>query len=303
MKANSRRQIVLTLCVVTASYFGILNAQDRGLPSELNTVDPYILGLQTEEVEMDYLKAARFYQTVIEDFDLRRQKAANAVFRLGECLRKLGRFEASTVQYARILREFPDQVELTRLSHQFVAQTLSIKPGPGRVPTLMDISGLPSSPRGVEGGLRSVADVSAQDRRISDLNLLSRQTSKAKVIQCVRNLMQIGLARRIYATENNDQFPEDWKSLKKYLGGSPVLMVCPSDKSHLNPSSNWEDFDFKNTSYEYISPGGGIEVDLSTVVFYCTVHRNIALADGSVQQKHSGTERLLKSALEQNAKN
>ena len=63
MKANSRRQIVLTLCAVTASYFGILNAQDRGLPSELNTVDPYILGLQTEEVELDYLKAARFYQT------------------------------------------------------------------------------------------------------------------------------------------------------------------------------------------------------------------------------------------------
>ena len=125
MKTYSRKQIALTLCAVAATYFGTLKAQVGGLPNESSPVDLYTVGLMAEEVELDYAKAARLYQSVIEDFDARRQKAANAVFRLGECLRKLRLFEEAKVQYARILREFPDQVELTRLSHQLLTQPAS----------------------------------------------------------------------------------------------------------------------------------------------------------------------------------
>ena len=131
------------------------------------------------------------------------------------------------------------------------------------------------------------------DEEIHDRQLVhGKATRKANLIQCVHNLMNIGLARRIYATEHNDQFPEDWNSLKKYLGASPVIMVCPADPSVLNPSMDWKEIDFKNTSYEFISPGGGGGVDPTTVVFHCPIHGNVSTSDGRVVQKHSETERL-----------
>ena len=79
--------------------------------------DAYADGLLAEEREQDYVKAAEHYRSVIREFDAQRNEAANAVFRLGECLRKLGRLEEAKVQYARVLREFPDFVELTKQSH------------------------------------------------------------------------------------------------------------------------------------------------------------------------------------------
>ena len=58
------------------------------------------------------------YKEVIEQFDHQRQLAATAIFRLGECYRKLGRANEAAVQYQRIVREFDDQKELVALSRQ-----------------------------------------------------------------------------------------------------------------------------------------------------------------------------------------
>jgi len=83
--------------------------------------DAYADGLFAEERDQDYAKAAEHYQTVIQAFDDQRNEAANAIFRLAECLRKLNRHEEAKVKYARILREFPDFVELTKQSHVHLA--------------------------------------------------------------------------------------------------------------------------------------------------------------------------------------
>src|SRR5204862_8046270 len=61
------------------------------------------------------------YQALIARFDQNRQLAATAVFRLGECYRKLGRTNDAIAQYERIVREFSDEQMLATLSRQNLA--------------------------------------------------------------------------------------------------------------------------------------------------------------------------------------
>jgi hypothetical protein len=77
-------------------------------------------GIFEEEGNLNLDAAIKSYQNVIAQYDSQRQRAANAIFRLGESYRKLGRMEEAKVQYARILREFPDQVQLTKSSHRYL---------------------------------------------------------------------------------------------------------------------------------------------------------------------------------------
>jgi hypothetical protein len=77
-----------------------------------------------EETSADPTIAADQYRSAIARFDAQRADAAQAVFRLGECLRKLGRMEEAKVQYARILREFVDEAELVKLSQKRLNESL-----------------------------------------------------------------------------------------------------------------------------------------------------------------------------------
>jgi tetratricopeptide (TPR) repeat protein len=83
-------------------------------------------GALEEEGNLDLPEAIRSYQSIVSRFDARRPEAANAIFRLGECYRKLGRMEEAKVEYARILREFPDQADLAKLSEKHL-----FEPTPG----------------------------------------------------------------------------------------------------------------------------------------------------------------------------
>ena len=94
-----------------------------------------------EETDRDPSIAAEKYRAVVAGFDARREEAAQAIFRLGECLRKLGRIEEAKTQYARILREFVDQGELVRLSQKFLSEapanaTTQVSP-PGNLDDLL----------------------------------------------------------------------------------------------------------------------------------------------------------------------
>ncbi len=130
--------------------------------------------------------------------------------------------------------------------------------------------------------------------------MVTKARSKAKSVQCINNMKQIGMAGRIYAADHADRYPEDWKSLKEHVW-SPVVFVCPSDRSAAKTNNDWKQFDFKNTTYDFISPGATVTIP-NTVVFHCPIHGNVSLADGSVQTG-SVTERLLKNTLERQAKN
>jgi hypothetical protein len=75
-------------------------------------------GLFEEEANRNLDAAIANYQLLAAQFDKNRQIAATAIFRLGECYRKLGKTNEAVVQYQRILRDFSDQQTLVTLSQQ-----------------------------------------------------------------------------------------------------------------------------------------------------------------------------------------
>ncbi len=75
-------------------------------------------GLFEEEANHNLDAAIAAYQSVVTQFDQDRKLAGTAVFRLGECYRKLGRTNEAVVQYQRVLRDFSDQAPLVTLSRQ-----------------------------------------------------------------------------------------------------------------------------------------------------------------------------------------
>jgi len=79
-------------------------------------------GLFEEEANHNLDAAMQAYQSAVISFDQDRQLAATAVFRLGECYRKLGRTNEAAAQYQRILRDFPDQSQLADLSRSYLPQ-------------------------------------------------------------------------------------------------------------------------------------------------------------------------------------
>ena len=58
------------------------------------------------------------YESVISQVDSNRPLAATAIFRLGEIYRRQGKTNEASTQYERVLREFPDQEELAKLSRE-----------------------------------------------------------------------------------------------------------------------------------------------------------------------------------------
>jgi ankyrin repeat protein len=75
-------------------------------------------GLFDEEASRDLNAAVADYQALAAQFDQDRQIAATAIYRLGECYRKLGQTNDAVTQYQRLIREFADQKDLVTLSRQ-----------------------------------------------------------------------------------------------------------------------------------------------------------------------------------------
>jgi ankyrin repeat protein len=73
-------------------------------------------GLFEEEGNRDIPAAIAAYESLIEAFERDRRLAATAVFRLGECYRKLGQTNEAVAFYRKVLREFPEEPMLTKLS-------------------------------------------------------------------------------------------------------------------------------------------------------------------------------------------
>jgi hypothetical protein len=110
---------------------------------------------------------------------------------------------------------------------------------------------------------------------------LQQAQERAQRIKCVNNLKNLGLAVRVYATDNGDVFPPDVLSMTNEMG-SPKILWCPADTQRVAAAS-FQEFSPANMSYEYLAPSGSSE-EPNRVMFRCSFHTNICLADGSVQQ-------------------
>ena len=78
-------------------------------------------GLFDEEANHDLTSAIADYQSLATQFDRDRQVAATAIYRLGECYRKLGKSNEAVGEYQRIIKEFGEQKDLATLSQQNLA--------------------------------------------------------------------------------------------------------------------------------------------------------------------------------------
>src|ERR1041385_6566175 len=106
---NSQSIMVVLLSVASTA---LLAAEDAN-----NTFEQ---GMLEEEVNHNLDAAIQNYQDSLSYLITNRQMLATAVFRLGECYRKEGNLSEARTQYRRILQEFWDQTNLTRITFEII---------------------------------------------------------------------------------------------------------------------------------------------------------------------------------------
>ena len=100
-----------------------------------------------------------------------------------------------------------------------------------------------------------LANASAAVLSTEELAGVEAAQEKARMIQCVNNMKQLGLAARIWAADNNDMYPSDFLSMTNEMN-TPKILHCPSDTSH-EAATSWATFTAANNSYEwFLDPPG-----------------------------------------------
>lgn len=140
-------------------------------------------GLFEEEANRNLDAAISAYQSLTKAFDQDRRLAATAVFRLGECYRKLGKTNEAVASYERILRDFADETTLATLSRQNLAG-LGVKSPSGAVATTLDArlerrlleeriqlaeKALEETKRRFEGGFGAKVEVADKEKELARL--------------------------------------------------------------------------------------------------------------------------------------
>src|SRR5712692_2868932 len=144
-------------------------------------------GLFEEEANHNLDAAIKAYQSVITQQDDQRKLAATAVFRLGECYRKLGRTNEATAQYERILRDFADQPSLAALSRQYLGETAPSQP---------------ASMRGVNGAQaleRKLLELRAEYDQARTLNATLKELGRVRLKQVVPTVAPDPLLEKLLA--------------------------------------------------------------------------------------------------------
>lgn len=85
-------------------------------------------GLFEEEANRNLDAAIKEYQAVVTSADEQRKVVATALFRLGECCRKLGRTNDAATFYQRIVRDFSEQEQLAKLATDFLKPAIATNP-------------------------------------------------------------------------------------------------------------------------------------------------------------------------------
>jgi tetratricopeptide (TPR) repeat protein len=75
-------------------------------------------GIVEEESNHNLTAAIQAYESLLKQADADRPTIATALFRMGECYRKLGKNEQANAAYKRVAEQFPDQARLAEQSRR-----------------------------------------------------------------------------------------------------------------------------------------------------------------------------------------
>ena len=113
---------------------------------------------------------------------------------------------------------------------------------------------------------------------------------KARSVQCVSNMKQIGLAARMWANDHKETMPPDFLTMQNELN-TPKILICPSDTTRTKVIS-WNEFSPANASYEFLVPNVSEREPPQTIMTRCPIHGHVGLLDGSVHTG-LGTQRVV----------
>lgn len=142
--------------------------------------------LFAEESDQDLAEAVRGYEAVLEGAETPLRTAATALYRLGECHRKLGRTNEAVAAFGRLAREFPGQTNLVRLARQNLVAL-----GKGEPASVV----LPSSDMGASGVAESNPAVRKAQADLAEAARIEAvlETARDPGNRSVRDILEAGL--------------------------------------------------------------------------------------------------------------
>jgi tetratricopeptide (TPR) repeat protein len=87
-------------------------------PAQDRLADALRKGIVEEESNHNLPAAIQAYESLLKQADADRPTIATALFRIGECYRKLGKSEQATAAYKRVAEQYPDQARLAEQSRR-----------------------------------------------------------------------------------------------------------------------------------------------------------------------------------------
>lgn len=127
-----------------------------------------------------------------------------------------------------------------------------------------------------------------------DLQRLDEVRARADSIRCINNLKQIGLALRVWATDNGNVFPGALTALTNELV-TPKILVCSPNAADAS-LADWASFNTAQISYEFLHAGGDPS-EPTRVLGRCRIHGHILLSDGSAHMMPPAVETQPRRAL------
>lgn len=124
-------------------------------------------GLFEEQVNRNLKAAMEQYEALLKPYDARREWVATAVYRLGECYRKLGKTNEMVLQFQRVVKEFSDQKHLVdgALAHLLAAGSE------------------------VDKGKSREANLSELDRVLAEIETINRERIEIRALKVLRENM------------------------------------------------------------------------------------------------------------------
>lgn len=124
MKTTTSLLIVFT--ILATGLTAVIQAQTAPVsPSELLEK-----GIYNEETKGDLDSAIAIYQQLIAESDVNRSLAAEAEFRLGQCLWKKNRTAEATEAFQKLIHEFPNETNLIAKARDYLPSGLTLGPVP-----------------------------------------------------------------------------------------------------------------------------------------------------------------------------